>query len=369
MTTILLFLFVINISISTYNSLAPEISFDLWDRYMKSFMLMFMILVLINNKVRIHSVIWIIVVSVGYYSVQGGLIGILSGGNTNIVGPPSSQIEDNNHMALAMVITMPLLNYLRMHSAVKMVRFILAVSLMLSTIAVLSTYSRGGLIGLLVMLGFWWLRSRHKVVTVIVALFVLVTAVQFMPQKWMDRMGTIETASEKDSSFQSRLAAWETSFNLAVASPILGGGLSATESQEVYTLYRPSDDQTLSRAAHSIYFQVLGDLGFVGLTIYLFLLYSGWRNSFIVIRICSRNKGLDWAADLARMSQVSVGAFCVAGAALSMAYYDVFLTIIVLQSSLRILVEKQVAQSAIDSNRPVFPVGRTLNARSGLQYD
>lgn len=152
-------------------------------------------------------------------------------------------------------------------------------------------------------------------------------------------MDTIETAAESEGSFQTRLAAWETSFNLAVTYPILGGGLTVIENPSVYVTHRPVGDTATTRTAHSIYFQILGDQGFVGLTIYLLFLYTGWRNSSIVLRIARRANGLAWAEELARMSQVSMVGFFVAGSALSMAYYDVFLTIIVLQSSLRNIVE------------------------------
>ena len=120
-TAVFLFLFVVFTSLSTYFSLVPNLSFELWNRYMKSFMLLFMILVIMNNRVRVHSVIWIIDISIGYYGVQDGLIGIISGENNNFTGPPSSQIADNNAMALAMIITIPLMNYLRITSSGKLV--------------------------------------------------------------------------------------------------------------------------------------------------------------------------------------------------------------------------------------------------------
>jgi len=357
-TTVSLALFVISTSLSAYFSLVPDLSLAGLNEYMKSFILLFLIIILMNNRVRIHAIIWIIVVSIGYYGVLGGLIGIISGGSTNFVGPPGSMISDNNHMALAMVITIPLMNYLRLNSARKLVRVILLVSMLLTMIAVLSTYSRGGFIGLFAMLAYLWARSSRKIITLIFAVIALVPMVIFMPQKWQDRMGTIETASESDGSFQSRLAAWETNFNFAVSYPILGAGLKATEVSRIYMAHRPVGDKNRGRAAHSIYFQILGGQGFVGLTIYLFLLYSGWRNSSIVIRVVERSNGQSWARDLAKMSQVSLVGFGVAGAALSMAFYDVLLTIVILQSPLRTLVETEarnlrMKNGAVLDNRPL----------------
>lgn len=75
-------------------------------------------------------------------------------------------------------------------------------------------------------------------------------------------------------------------------------------------------------AAHSIYFQVLGNHGFVGLFIFLCLWlltyrYAGWLNKNAVSIPQAR-----WAADLGGMIQVALIGYAVGGAFLSLAYFD-----------------------------------------------
>ena len=321
--------------------MAPYLAEDLLIRYLKTFVLLILIMSLANSRLRLHAFIIVTVISIGYYGVYGGLVGVISGGNSQFTGPPGSHIDDNNHLALAIVVIIPLMNYLRMYSENKLVRLAFLGSMGLSVITVLVTYSRGGFLGLSAMGAMFWWKSKHKLVSLIVIAVLAVPAFLMMPQKWWDRMDTIETASENDSSFQSRLAAWETAFNLAVANPILGGGFSATQSPAVYGQYKPAGDPTIMRAAHSIYFQVLGDLGFVGLTVFLMIFFTGWLNSVAVVRKGSKLPGMEWAVDLSKMIQVSMAGYLVAGAALSMAYYDVTLALIVVLARLRTIVDDE----------------------------
>jgi hypothetical protein len=57
---------------------------------------------------------------------------------------------------------------------------------------------------------------------------------------------------------------------------------------------------------HSIYFQVLGEHGFVGLGLFLALGLATWRRSNKLTRQCTDRPGLEWVPRLMRMVQVSL---------------------------------------------------------------
>jgi probable O-glycosylation ligase (exosortase A-associated) len=114
---------------------------------------------------------------------------------------------------------------------------------------------------------------------------------------------------------------WRFSYNIALARPLVGGGLGASEDGTVFNTYS-NDYLESGRAAHSIYFQVLGDHGFAGLLIFLSLLGAVWRQCAVVKKRAAGRPELAWAVDLATMIQVSWAGYMAAGAALSMAYYD-----------------------------------------------
>ena len=91
-------------------------------------------------------------------------------------------------------------------------------------------------------------------------------------------------------------------------------------------------------AAHSIYFQILGEHGFVGLGIFLLFWALTWRTATWVIK----NAGavdMPWAGRLASMVQVSLAGYFVGGAFLSLAYFDLPYDLMVIVVLCRVLVE------------------------------
>jgi len=317
--TVLLALFMLWVTLTTVTSLAPDTAWPLWERDIKNLLLGLVIAGLMTNKVRLHALVWTIVFSLGYFGIKGGLFTILTGGAGQVVGAAGT-LADNNHIALALCMTLPLMNYLRLNSERPIVRLGCVCAMMLTTVAVLGTYSRGGLIGLAVMALFLWGQSRKKLLMGLCGAAVLVGGYMVMPDRWANRMETIQSA-EEDTSFQGRVTVWRFAFNVALARPLLGGGFGANETGEVFNAYS-ADYLPNGRAAHSIYFQVLGDHGFAGLLIYLGLLATMLRQCSVLKKRAALQPKLGWAADLAGMIQVSWTAYMVAGAALSMAYYD-----------------------------------------------
>lgn len=344
--SILFLLFAFWFTLTSAFSFVPETSWEQWNRHIKSILYIVVILALFYNKARIHALVWVICISLGYYAIEGGMVAILSGGSAALYGPRNTMIHDNNHFALALVMTTPLINYLRLHTEDKWVRLGLAGLIGLTLLTVIATYSRGGLIGLAAMLGFLWLKSHRKVVLALVTTAALIPGLMMMPAEWTNRMETIQTA-EEDGSFQGRLEAWGVCFSIALERPFVGGGFNATHEVSVYKRYRP--DLEKGRSPHSIYFQVMGHHGFVGLAIFLALLATGWFNASYVSRTMRRVPGMEWARDLASMIQVSIVGYAIAGAALSMAYYDMFWALLAILIQLRVLAHQVQKQQALES--------------------
>jgi putative inorganic carbon (hco3(-)) transporter len=279
--------------------------------------------------------------------VKGGGFTLLTGGSGAVQASTDSTLGDNNGLALAMICTVPLMNYLRLHSERRYIRLGLGAAMFLTVIAVIGTYSRGGLIGLVVMGGYFWLQSKQKIFFALFAVVVIVVGVEVMPKEWTQRMDSISTAADDDQSFQGRVQAWHFAMNVASARPLVGAGFSGTENGSIYSQYLGDPTIVRGRAAHSIYFQVLGDHGFAGLAIYLALWTAAWLQIRAIKRRTRGKPEFAWAYDLTAMFQVSLLAYMVAGAALSMAYYDMLYMIFGMIVSVRQLVsvgERAVAK-------------------------
>jgi probable O-glycosylation ligase (exosortase A-associated) len=233
-------------------------------------------------------------------------------------------------------------------------RWGLIVAMVLCGFSVLGSQSRGGFIAVVMMLALFWWNSRAKLVTTAVLVVLIPIAIGFMPEKWLDRMHTIETY-EKDTSAMARINAWETAFNVAKDRP-LGGGFEMA-SPSVFARYAP--DPSVPCAAHSIYFQVLGEHGFPGLGLFLLLWILVFRDAWWIIRRSRNLEKLRWASDLAHMIQVSLVGYFVAGAFLSLAYYDVPYYLLVAVVLTRLLVEAELKgfdQKQSELTQPVSPV-------------
>ena len=324
---VLLMLFLAWATLNSFFAFDPAWSWRYWDLTWKTIFLGFVIAILANNKIRIDALIWVAAISLLYYGIKGGLFTIASGGHIpRYYGPPSSIIGDNNQLAVALLMTLPLLEYLRTNTQSRGISLFLLGSEVLTSISVIGSYSRGAYIAMASIALFALLKARRKFLLLSGLVVVIVPTVLFMPQAFFDRVGTLQHA-DSDGSFAGRVMAWKVAFKYATDHFPFGAGFYGPQLTGIFNAYFPGAN---NHAAHSIYFQVLGEHGFIGLAIYLAIVVISLR---ICAQIAKKRSGLDtWDRTLARMIQLSLVAFFVGGAALSMAYYDLFIGLILSSS-------------------------------------
>lgn len=342
-TTIVVALFIVCISITSLTAMAPGyLVFDKWDSVAKGFFVVLLTASLLTDRRRIHALVWMVAISLGYYGVKGGVFAIASGGTSKVFGPPASMIADNNHLAAAMLVSLPLMNYLRLQSAHRLIRAGLAFAMALTVLAVLASYSRGALLGLGVMVLFLWWNSPNKIGFGIVVAVVVASGIAFMPEGWMDRMHTIQTYQE-DASATDRLTMWATSWKLAVAHPLTGAGFMGPYVRGVVDTVDPNSP---ARAVHSIWFEVLGEHGFPTFLVWFAITLTGVFNCRRLIRLARGRADLRWAYDLGKMVQVSIPVYLVAGSFLSLCYWEVYPTILVAVAAARMQVQATLRREA-----------------------
>src|SRR5574337_752875 len=278
-----------------------------------------------SSRERIDQLVWIIVLSLGFYGLKGGIFTITHGGVYRVQGPESTFIGGNNELALALVMTIPLVRYLQLQEQRRLVRLGLTLAMPTLAIAAVGSQSRGAFVGLLLTGLIFWLKSRRKFGTaVLIAVAALVLAL-VMPEAWYTRMSTIENY-EQDGSALGRLNAWGTALN-AANHRVFGCGFEMWHGA-VYALYGP--DPTNVHDAHSIYFKVLGEHGWIGLGLFLLLLALTWLKCGAMVRIAKRRADAGWARDLGSMLQVSMIGYLSAGAFLGLSYFDYIYHLIVI---------------------------------------
>lgn len=299
-----------------------------WPQLFKVLKIQLMILVslaALHSRRHVEFYVWVAVISIGFFGFKGGLFTLQTGGGSRVWGPPGGFIEDNNALATALVMIIPLMNYLREVATRPFIRRGLLLLMLLCAVSVLGSQSRGALLAITAMGLVFWFRSHRMIVSGAVLIAVAVGLVTFMPQQWGDRMGTIATY-EEDSSAMGRIGAWNFTTNVATARATGGGfGVYTVENYAKY-----SEVDLPPQAAHSIYFSMLGEHGFVGLALFLALWAFALRLTARLRKMTQEREEVAWVYRLASMCQVALVGYLVGGAFLSLAYFDLAFNIVVI---------------------------------------
>ena len=323
-------------------------------RMLKIQLMVLFTFLLINDRERLHQLVWVVALSIGFFGIKGGAFTIATGGSFRVWGPPGSFIEGNNEIALALIMVLPLMRFLQLHAKNKWVRRGLLLSIALCGAAIIASYSRGAFLALgVIVISMWW-KGKNKLLLGSIGAVVLVIGLSFMPQSYFDRIGSIQNY-EQDESTMGRFNAWQFAFNLAVDRPLTGGGFDTFTPQ---LFYRYAPNPTDFHDAHSIYCEILGELGFIGLFLFLGLWISAYLIAGKINRSCQPIEELAWARDLSSMLQVSILGYAAGGAFLGLAYFDLPYHILAMIAVLQGLVATELSKIKSES------VGISPNSRS-----
>src|SRR5262249_51406868 len=150
------------------------------------------------------------------------------------------------------------------------------------------------------------------------------------------------------TSFQGRTTAWQVAIAIAREHPVFGGGFNAGQQMSVWNRYVAGIEPSMVnhlKAAHSIFFQVLGDLGYPGLLLFLSIIGATAWNLSAVLKFSRRQPDLAWMNDLAQMFRLTLVVYAVSGALLSMAYFEFFYITVSMVGVLRAFCHRLEAES------------------------
>jgi len=355
--TVLLLMFVGWMFFTTFFSFYPALAWVQWEKVWKIQLMVFLTALIIKERQHLHWMIWIIALSLGYYGVKGGIFTIVHGGQFRVQGPAGTFFGGNNEMALVLAMLIPLIRYLHLQATQQWVRWGLASAMVLSGVAAIGSQSRGGLLAMAAMGLFLWFKSRHKFVMTLYMVIAVAIIASVMPQAWYDRMNTIKTYQEDDSAL-GRINAWHTAFNVA-KDRVTGGGYE-TFRPPTFRQYAP--DPFMVHDVHSIYFEVMGEHGFIGFGMFILLAVFTWLRANQVIRECKKDPERKWAADLAAMIQVSLVGYGAGGVFLGLAYFDLtyhLMIILILAAKFSGVLEKHApVKSPVKRSVPPHPSSR-----------
>jgi probable O-glycosylation ligase (exosortase A-associated) len=326
-------LFVWSASITQTVAIRPDVGWVWIDFLVRLFLASMMIVTCATDAPRVLGVMAVIAGSLGFHASKAGLAYVLGGG-TRFADGLAGAFVDNNGYALATVMIIPLLlgtaqNIDLVYSGrfLKWIQRGFYLSIPLCMLAVVGTYSRGGFISLAAaVLVFAMLQDRRvPTLTGLAAIAAVTLLVVPIPQSYIDRLQTIQNYNEiGEESAMSRPHFWKVGVRMVSANP-LGVGLKQYEA--AYDKYDFSYGRYgHRRAVHNSHVQVLAELGYPGLLIWLALFTFAFYACFRVRRQ-AREPHLDprtsaFLKTTANALIISMAGFVIGGSFLSLAVND-----------------------------------------------
>lgn len=352
--TILLALWWFWIFVTTLVASNPSGAWVQWDTVWKVMLTTFVIIMVLNTKERLIVAAMAMMLSIGFFGFKGGFFTLATGGSYRVWGPPGSFLAGNNEIGLALIMILPFVFYARTLANSKWLRLILLIGIFLCFAAIVGTHSRGAFVGVVAMALFLAVRSPSRGAYLILLLVAIPFVIMFMPEHWVERMESMKDY-EQDASALGRINAWWMAWHLALDNPVFGAGLQGF-TRANFLLYAP--DPLRVHDAHSIYFEVLGEQGFVGLVLFLGLGIASLAKAGAIRRETGQIPQLRWMYDLATTVQLSLLGYAVCGLFLGLAYFDFYYMLVALIAGAGLVLEKTKAGSP-----ELFEAGRAESWR------
>lgn len=331
----LFFFFICWAGITTAFADFPIIASNLYIDLLKKFIMVFMLICLVDTRQKLDVVLWIVLISVGFHTVKGGLISIVTGGS-GLLTSDAILFKETNEFARGGILIFPLMVYVAIQADYRLTRWVMAICAVLTAFAILGTQSRGGAIGFAASLLYYFKVSSKKITIVLYLALMSVPMFFFMNTDrfgaWFNRMETIDEY-ETDNSFQGRVFAWQWAVEKLENNPF-GGGLGSFHG----AIYPPTGHW---KDAHSIYFELLGEHGYLGLIIYILL-------TLMVFLKCSRIQKDAQKFNLQRYETIAVSikailiGFMVGGLSVSSTYHELYFFYIGITVILSQLISKDI---------------------------
>jgi len=193
-------------------------------------------------------------------------------------------LGDENDFCMTINMIIPFSFFLAMNAAGKKKIFYIVLSGLFFS-AILISFSRGGFVGLMAAFAYCWLKTKRKLLTAIIMGVLTVFAIVVAPPAYWDEVRSITEEGADTGTGEERVYEWKIGWHMFLDNPIIGVGqgnfpyvfqkyeLQVTGSDEPF--YGRS---VAGRAAHSIYFTMLPELGILGTCIIFGMIYYTFKD-------------------------------------------------------------------------------------------
>lgn len=256
----------------------PELCYEPYSLFLRMIVMALLIPLAVVEEKELGMLVVIMAASIGLLAGKFGLSGILSGGARFGQGY-GGMLSDNNTMALAFVMAVPLCWFSRLLVKPPWARIGLQALALLSVAGTVFTHSRGGVLAVGVTLLWIAWRSKHKLLVGLMVIGVGGASVYVVRDTLVSRLETIAAPTE-EASAKSRIILAQSAVKLWLDHPLFGVGFTENNERELISKYVPPAyrEEYAGKVIHNTYLQVLVDSGIFALLLYCLLLFGSiWR--------------------------------------------------------------------------------------------
>lgn len=342
---------------TTSNADFPEFAATKWEWVWKALFFAIFLPLTITTRLRLESALLVMLMSVAAIVISAGIKIVLGGGgyeNKLFFVNDNSGIYESSTLATVAICSIPILAWFTKYGTIftpdwRVKLFALGLTFACFLIPV-GTEARTGLVCIAVLMVLA-LRDVKRRLTFIAAGATLVfVALPFLPQSYYERMATLGS-TDGDESASTRIAVWEWTFDYANENPT-GGGFDAFRGNSfTYKLpVRVEQGNTTAveyqevvdegRAYHSAVFEMLGEQGWPGLLLWLWIHAIGLWHMERIRRKWRKKQGNGeaedevWVAPLATALQYAQIIYLVGSLFQGIAYQPYVLMLIGLQCAM-----------------------------------
>jgi putative inorganic carbon (hco3(-)) transporter len=335
-------LYTVWICITTFFAVIPDSAMWKWDRTMKVLLSSILVGLMLTSKNRMAALMWTIVIAVGVYIARGALRTLATGGGgLLVVGLEGTFVGERNTFATTVAGILPMIYALyRFPMVVKpspLIKVGLWIAFIGGVIAILGTFSRSGIVSMVLVLALLvWSFSKYRIAMLGISFVLAVASIPLLPDEAVERVSAIGEYKE-DSSATSRITAWKFGLDAALASPIVGGGF------KIFQLNKAPADHNSEAGyidAHSFFFEILGEHGFVGIAIFCLLWFVSAFNCFRLAKPKSAATGsseLTWINVYGRCLFIGLCGYSIGGLFNALGSYAYFYLVFCAIGSLTVL--------------------------------
>ncbi len=350
----LFFFFILWITLTTLNAQFSIYAWRKWDFAFKTLLMAFLLMFTITTRKQLELVVLTLLLSLMFYMFSAGPKTLLGGGGygaTLGLSTSNSGWNESSTLSCLAVLTLPLLTYARKHISLvpfvaksdKLKNIIWLGSGVLCIGTVIGTTARTGLVALVGYFGLNVLRFRFSsIIKIIPVALMIAGGIYFAaPESWFQRMTTVENPT--DNSASARVAVWKWTIDYVSHKPIMGGGFNSFVANRgqlgMYSNAFDSDSNSL--AFHSIYFEILGEQGYVGLFTFLGLILGSVR----INRSLRKRADTDQKTkDLSLALNHTIFLFCIGGAFIGIAFKPIIYHLIAISVAHHTIIHKELIE-------------------------